>query len=281
MSEVIPAGFSSDEFFRRMKRLWGTNQEEAGAFLMKQVRKICRQLVWETGNGFYNVTADDFEDYAQEAWIKMWLNMDKFLSDPMNDPDSKGPHYSPPQKASWARSLILWEMKHLRDRKMGKNPIGTNGQRIQVISLDQPVNSNDHCTPLGAFIPDRNSGPVQLSEDTDSVRDALKELLNLSNNSETLAAVTYVIISNALGHKQSMNDYAEILNQWTIYQTIESIEMLLVKSGMDPSWLSFFRQRVEKEGGDRPMTGLTAAKLTNRKNDIQSILRKRIDSRDK
>lgn len=280
MSTAAPTGFGSDEFFRQMKRLWSTDQDGAATYLMDQVKRVCRKIIMIPDNGFFDVTPEDFEDYSHEAWLKMWINMEDFLSNPMNDPDSEGPHYDHGQKSRLAYSLIRWVMQQTRDRKFGKNPKGAKSKRVKILSTDCPVNNQAGGTTLGEFIPDPKQEPDRLAVVRDSVRDALNELFSLPSNPETLTAVAYVILNNTLAQKQSMNDYANALNQWTVLQAGERIETMLAENGMDPAWMLPLRRRMEKEGGDRPITGLTAAKLANRKNDVQGMFQKRMDKRD-
>lgn len=279
MGAPIQADFGSDEFFRKVKHLWKTDQNEVMELLQDQVKVFCREIIWESNSGFYNVTKEDFEDYTQEAWIVMWRNMERFLSNPMNDPDSEGPHYKPGEKISLAKTLIRWAMKKLRDRKMGKNPKGAHGKRLKIVSLNHPPKGSDSSTPLGELIAYPKPGPAQLIEQNDSVRDALQELLSLPNASETLAAVAYVILNDHLGTKQSMNGYAEQLNQQSVIQIVEKIETILADNDMDPEWVLDFRRRIEKEGGDRLVGSLSAAKLANRKSDVQEKLRNKMDYR--
>lgn len=275
MIESLPLGFSSDAFFRQLKQAWTSDPTEAAELLMQQVKSICRSIIRNTRLGFYHVTKEDFEDYTQEAWMKLWMNMEDFLANPKNDPDSEGEHYDPHQKYALARMIVLREMQHLRDRKMEKNPKGWDNRRIQLVSSDQPVCPGDGDAPLSLFIPDRNPTPDRVVAEEDALRDAIAGLFSLPNSPETLAAVGYVILSNALEGKQSMSDLAENLNQLTVLQVVERIESLLDEHGYDPSWMTPFRKRVTKENGNRQITGLTAAKLANRKNDVQGMLRKR------
>ena len=273
-------GFGSDDSFRRMKQLWLSDRDGAASFLMDQVRGICRSVIRKAGNGFYNVSEDDFSDYTQESWIKLWMNMDTFLDDPRNDPDSDCEHFTPEQKYNWARTLVLHEMQHLRDRKLGVNAKGPDGRRIQMLSIQQPVGNGDGTTPLGWFLPDQKPTPDQVAAGCDAVRDALSEFFSLSSNPETLVSVAYVIVNNTLGQKKSMGDYAAELEQSTVLQVLERIEAQLEQYGYDPLWLQPFRRRIQETGGDRPISGMTAAKLANRKNDVQGMFRKWMDSRE-
>ena len=280
MATAVPFGFSSDEFFRQMKQLWETDRNGAADLLMDQVQVICRSVIRNVRCGFYNVTKDDFQDYTQESWIKLWTNMETFLSDPRNDPDSDGEHYTPEQKYSWARTLVLHEMQHLRDRRMGVNPKGPDGRRIQIVSVQQPVGTGEGSAPLGWFIPDRKPSPDQIVAAEDSVRDALLEFFSLPGSPETLLSVAFVILNNVLGQKRSLNDYAAELNQGTVLQAADKIEALLEQYGYDSSVLCSFRKRVQEEGGDRPIISMSAAKLANRKNDVQGAFRRRMVSRE-
>ena len=279
MDTARPFGFGSDMFFRRMKQLWLSDRDDAASFLMDQVRVICRSVIRNVRCGFYHVTEEDFSDYTQESWIKLWMNMEAFLADPRNDPDSDSEHYTPEQKYRWARTLVLHEMQHLRDRKMGGNARGSDGCRIQMLSIQQPVGTGDGTTPLGWFIPDKNPSPEQAAAASEAVRDAFSEFFSLPSSPETLVSVAYVIVNNLLGQKKSMGDYAAELNQGTVLQAADQIEVLLEQYGYDPLWLQPLRRRVQETGGDRPVAGLTAAKLANRKNDVQGMLRKRMDVR--
>lgn len=280
MDTAQPFGFGSEAFFRLMKQLWLSDRDGAAGLLMDQVRQICRSVIRNVRHGFFNVTEDDFSDYTQESWIKLWMNMDAFLADPRNDPDSDSEHYTPEQKYSWARTLVLHEMQHLRDRKLGVTAKGPDGRRIQVLSIQQPAGTGDGTTPLGWFLPDRNPTPDQIAAASDSVRDALSEFFSLSSSPETLVSVAFVIVNNTLGQKKSMGDYAAELDQSTVLQVLDQIEAQLEQYGYDPLWLQPFRRRVQETGGDRPIAGLTAAKLANRKNDVQGMFRKRMEFRE-
>ncbi len=278
MGTLISTGFGSDEFFRKMKHLWIADRDEAAKLLKEQVEQICRIIIWKYGKHFKNVTKEDFQDYASEAWIRMWQNMDRFLSEPRNDPDSDGPHYTPNEKVKLAIKLILINMLQVRDRKMGKKPTVVKGKYIYVDSLDRPIKSNEkNSVTVGEHTSSRDPGPEQQAVLSDFARYALQELLSLPNDSETLAAVAYVILNETFGEKQSMEDYANQLNQSPMLQIIAKMETMLADNDMNPGWMLLFRQRIEKEGGDRTVNGLTAAKLANRKNDIQDRIRKKLN----
>ena len=148
-----------------------------------------------------------------------------------------------------------------------------------MLSIQQPVGTGDGTTPLGWFIPDMNPSPEQAAAASEAVRDAFSEFFSLPSSPETLVSVAYVIVNNLLGQKKSMGDYAAELNQGTVLQAADQIEVLLEQYGYDPLWLQPLRRRVQETGGDRPVAGLTAAKLAKRKNDVQGMLRKRMDVR--
>lgn len=277
MGTLISTEFGSDEFFRRMKHLWTADPNEAAILLKEQVEQICRIIIWRFGKHFQNVTKEDFDDYAAEAWIRMWQNMDRFLSEPGNDPDSDGPHFTPTQKFALAKRLILFNMLQVRDRKMGKKPIIVRGNYIQFFSLDQSINRDDkNSVTFGERIPGQDSGPEQHALQSDLTRYALQEFLSLPYDSETLAAVAYIILNETFKEKQSMVNHAEQLNKLSVIQIVETMETILADNDMDPGWILPFRQRIEKEGSDRAVNGLTAVELTRRKSDVQGNIRKKL-----
>lgn len=275
MSTLYSTGFGSDEFFRTMKYLWAADREEAAKLLKEQAEQICRLIIWKYKGSFTNVTEEDFEDYAAEAWIRMWQDMERFLSDPRNDPDSDGPHYTPEQKISWAKKLIRFEMLKLRDRKMGKNLKGANGKPIIFVYLDQPLDDTG-MTSFGSTIPSNDPELGQTDEEVELVANVLQEFFRLPNNSETLAAVAYVILNEEFGEKQSMEKYADQLSKDSVIQIVEKMENILAGNEMNPEWLLPFRRRIEKEGGDRPFSDLTAVRLTNRKSEVKKALKGRM-----
>lgn len=277
MVSSLPGRFGSPSFFRQMKRLWGADPDAAANLLLTQVRSICSAIIRKSENGFYNLTKEDREDYVQESWIGLWKHMDVFLADSRNDPDAPGEHFCEAEQYSWATLIILHEMQHLRDRRLQPGIAIRKGERVQIISLDGKVGESDSTTTLGAIIPSGEPGPEEKILSTDLLREALCRFLELPNNSDTLAAVAYVILSETLDGKRSMQEFADDVNRHTVEELVGRMEEMLKKDGYPPSWLSSFRQRVTGEKTEKTIPEITAKKLINRKNDIQNALRKNRD----
>ena len=273
MISALPAGFGSDAFFREMKQAWQKDDEKASQLLLTQVTLLCRSIIRKPGNGFYEVTKEDLEDYASEVWIKLWQNMDRFLSDPKNDPDSEGEHFTAAQKYEWARRLALHEMQHLRDRKFGRNPSGSGGQRIKILPLDISTGKNGNDTGYLDFIPSPDPAPEEQTVVSSAVSEALERLFSLPNNPETLAVVGYVILASALEEKRSAEEYADFLNRHTVDEIVGSMEDMMAANSLDASCLLPFRERIDKAGAGNTVPDITPKKLINRKNDIRSTLR--------
>ena len=274
MTSALTTSFGSDSFFRELKHAWLTDANTAGQLLLNQTRLICRSIINSVRNGFYHVTQEDFDDYVQESWIKLWQNMDSFLSDPRNDPDSEGEHFSAAQKYQWARFLVLHEMQHLRDRKLGRNIAGANGRRIRIVPLDYLESDNDDSFSLLDILPAQTATPEEALVVSSFIQEALQHLFNLPNNTETLIAVGYTILASSLEEKKAMEEYADYLNGHTFDEIIASMELLLNEHGYQSSPLTSLRARIEREkiSGQKPT--ISSKKLINRKNDILTAMRK-------
>lgn len=274
MTSALTTSFGSDSFFRELKHAWQTDANTAGQLLLDQTKMICRSIINSVRNGFYNVTKEDYDDYVQESWIKLWQNMDSFLSDPRNDPDSEGEHFSAAQKYQWARFLILHEMQHMRDRKLGRNIVSANGERIRIIPLDYLGSSNDESFSLLDILSAQAVTPEEAFVVSSSVQEALQQLFNLPNNTETLIAVGYTILASSLEEKKAMEEYADYLNGHTFGEIIASMELLLNEHGYQSSPLTSLRTRIEREkiAGQKPT--ISSKKLINRKNDILTTMRR-------
>ena len=270
-------GFGSDIFFRKMKHAWETDRDTAGLLLLDQTKVICRSIIRCARHGFYHVTEEDYDDYVSESWIKLWQNMKQFLSDPKNDPDSDGDHYSPAQKYNWARYLVLYEMQHMRDRKMGRNPVGSKGIRITITSLDSHDNDNEDNFSLLDIIRFPGYTPEEELILSSAIQEALNHLFSLPNNTETLVAVGYTILSSALEEKQSMEEYADFLSGHTLGEITVSMEALLNEYGFNSFWLAPLRKRMENEKCLETRPVITAKKLINRRNDIFSTMRQKLE----
>ena len=277
MISALNTGFGSDSFFRELKNAWQTDSETASLLLLNQTRAICRSIIRSARNGFYHVTEEDYDDYVSESWIKLWQNMEKFLSDPKNDPDSEGEHYSAAQKYNWARCLVLHEMQHMRDRKMGRNPVGSNGMHIKITPLDPQDNDTEDGFSYLDIIRSPEYTPEEKAIIFAAIHDALNQFFSLPNSTETLIAVGYTILSSALAEKQSMEEYVDFLNSHSLQEITTSMEALLNEYGYDPIWLTPLSERIEKEKAAEASPVITVKKLVNRRNDIFNTMRQKLE----
>ena len=283
MISSMPERFGSPSFFRLIRGLWTEDQEQASILLMDQARLFCRLIARNSKSGFYDLSREDLEDYCQEAWLALWQRMEDYLANPMNDPDSPGDHYSPREQFNWAWGIVLNAMRHARDRWMSRSSAPAGKGRISFISLDQPLGGENSSTTVGELIPSQDPLPEEILLSADTVETAIRKLFSLPNKPETLAAVGYVILAGELDHKNrtekkpSMEDYAAIVNRLPVGELVARMESMLLSQGYDPSCLNDFQARVRAEGAGNIFPEITGKKMINRKNDIQSALRKRME----
>lgn len=277
MISTLNPGFGSDIFFRELKNAWQTDANNASLLLLNQAKAICRSIIRSAQHGFYDVTKEDYEDYVSDSWIKLWQSIEEFLSDPRNDPDSEGEHYSAAQKYTWARLMVLHEMQHTRDRKLGRSPIGSKGKRIIITTLDSQNNDNEDGFSLLDIIRSPDYTPEEKVILSATIQEALNHLFSLPNSTETLVAVGYTVLSSALAEKQSMGEYADFLNGHTLEEITLSMEALLANYGFESCWLAPLRKRIANEKAAETRPAITTKKLINRRNDILSTMRQKLE----
>ena len=265
--------FGSDAFFRDLKAAWRSNPDRAAEMIGDQVDAAIRAVIADPELKFGYIPSQEYEDYFQEAWIRVWTAMEGFLDDPLNDPDSGAPdRFLPPQKFNWLKKIVFYEMRHTRRRKLGRRT-GPDGKPVSPVSVDEPVGDpNDGVLRLD-FIASPDPGPANRFLAADSLADAFAALFSLPNETATLAAVALMMAEKALGRGRSLEEYASDLSGKPVSAAADEIARLLSEWEIDPYVLEPLRKRLRKES---PVFGdLAPARLANRKNSVLDALRKK------
>lgn len=226
-------------------------------------------------SAFAMFSAEDRQDAKQEAMLYAFGKLGDFLDNPLNDPGCESKErYGPVKRQAWAHRVVYHALLHVRDsiKKHALSPGVQSGELMSVESLDREIGDEDGGRIVD-FIPAERSGADEGLLLRERLAEACGAFFALKNSPELLAAVGFVIISEALtGAHRSLDAYADLLNGMPALSVVSAIERMLGEYGVGGAALSGVKKRLGGDGS-RTIEGLTAKSLANRKNSMLSTLR--------
>ena len=256
--------FGSETSFRELKAAWDACDRERMAELMLSYLQAEKWYVCHREE-FSWCTLTNKEDAFHDAIPYVLGKMEQFLQDPANDPDSpSGKQYSPSQKRRWLRTALLNGMRHTLDK-----------ERIRRMdSLDQPATSGEDQRTLGELQPSAIGLPEKKVLLRETLNEACRDFFSQPNSPDTLLTIGFIILHGALhpGEKK-LEAYAAYFNGRTVGEMLLRVQRLIVSFQMDETVLAPLKSRMTPDMIRKPIEGITARKLANRKNSILQTMR--------
>lgn len=234
---------------------------KAAELLYVPVQKTASSLFFKKRELFVKYTREDREDAIHDALLYMLEKLHEIAY-----PREEGV----PKYAYYARFVF-----HGLIRKRSK-VIRAAGWD----SLDKPIpgpsgNGDGREQSLLDIVPSTTDQPESTVLTRDLLSEALRAFFALPNKPETLAAVGWVIMNDALGDPRiSMREYAERLNGAQVADTVGRMERLMAEYGLDARLLEPLKERLRRTGAIPCFAGVTEGKLSNRKNSVTTKMRK-------
>ena len=266
--------FGDDAFIHQLKEVKATGDRDAlMALAWRGLEPVVAMELRKSDFGMFN--AQDREDAKQEAMLYVYKALDGFLDNPLNDPACEAENrYTPAKRQGWVHLLVNKALMRTRDRikKHALSPGAARDTYERVESLDKEIGT-DGDSREADFIPADGPAPDQALLLRERLAEAMEAFFGLKNSPELLAAVGFVILSEALtGAHRSLDAYADLLNGMPALSVVGAIERMLGEYGVDGAVLAELRRRLNGDG-ERTIEGLTAKTLANRKNSMLSTLR--------
>ena len=254
--------FGSDSFFAGLKAAWDRNDREEMALLLDaHVKRVGGRLLQKSC--FSHYTCQDREDALQDAMLYVLKNIDAFLRDPRNSPDSpEDTRYSEHEKNGWLRKVVFNGLRHSSQRILQNSHD----------SLDRTLGEAEDGFTLANVVPLRSKTMEDALECREMAEEALRRLFGLPNEPATLAAVGYMILVSEMEKvKIPLEGFADYFNKTPVSTLISQMRLLLVRHGLDGEVLLPLEERMRTDPGHAQE--MTAKKLANRKSSILRELR--------
>lgn len=252
--------FGSEELHLALRAARDANDLTAAAELLYEpVCRTARFLFARKAESFRMYTREDRDDAMHDALVYMLERLDAIAC----PPNEGVPSYS-------YYANFVYNGLCQRRRKL----IRIVGE----ISMNAPISgsgnsADDKEQTLLCLLHARKDQPESDILLQEEVNEALRDFFALSNEPVTLAAVGLIILSETLGAaRMSLREYVEYLNGTEVSTVLNLIEHILAELELDVHALDPVRKRLNTAEEGTRFSGLTEAKLANRKNSIISKL---------
>lgn len=253
--------FGSEELHLALRAACDADDlNEAASLLYEPVVKTARYFFAKKREFFSMYTREDREDAVHDALLYM-LNRLSTLAYP---PNEGIPNYS------YYAAFVFYGLCQSRRRLMH---IANQSSTDATLSCAQG-SDDDKDRSLLDFTPSTLDQPEMTALHRDALTNALRAFFSLPNEPETLVSVGFIIMNEALGSARvSLKDYAQYFNGRQVSAVLRLMEEVLLTLHLDVHILDPVWSRLNEASAAPCFTGVTEARLANRKNSIVTKMR--------
>ena len=279
--------FGSDQVFETLKALYDTGDREQFATLLYE--KVMPVIAVQLKKSVFSIySKQDKEDASQDALIYVFGKMDAFLHDEANNPTSTEiTPYTEAQKQGWLHKTVFNGLRHSLNQVTNsyftpsqvKGNDLTGGEkeksRQRIEYLDSI--SSDTDLSLYHYTPSSELNPEETYLLKDQVQEACSGFFSLNNSPPLLASIGLVILTEYLDNAPfSLSEYVNIINGKKLGDIVLLLEESLSRHKISLNVLDPLKERISDDLSEHQIEGLTEKIISNRKNSMLTMLRKRV-----